>query len=143
MITRIGDMDNDATAKKNSAGKLKASIINNSRMNTVDLFTDHIDSGRHFHIVSERINSLSDILVFLSSPPPCPLCNQPKLTLNEQWNLKEWFLKFFGRRVFCCSNCGRKHTVKLHQWERETIITALAVVLVLIIYSIQLAMTGK
>ncbi|MCX5810764.1 MAG: hypothetical protein NTX36_15565 [Proteobacteria bacterium] len=136
-------MDNDVTAKKNSAGKLKASIINNNRMNTVDLFTDHIDSGRHFHIVSERINSLSDILVFLSSPPPCPSCNQPKLKLNEQWNLKEWFLKFFGRRVFHCNNCGWKHTVKLHQWERETIITALAVALILIIYSIQWVMTGK
>lgn len=136
-------MDHDATAKKNSAGKLKASITNNNRINTVDLFADYIDSGRHFHIIPERINSLSDILVFLSSPPPCPSCNHPKLTLSEQWNLKEWFLKFFGKRVFHCSNCGWKHTVKLHQWDRETMITVLAVALILIIYSIHWALTGK
>jgi hypothetical protein len=134
-------MNHDDANKKNSAGRLRASIMKDHRINTVDLFADY--TGGNFHIVHERINSLSDILAFLSSPPPCPSCNQPKLTLNERWNPKEWLLKFFGRRVFHCSNCGWKQTVKLHRWERETIITVFAVALIVIIYSIHWFMFGK
>lgn len=134
-------MDHDSTAKKNSAGSLKASITNNNRINRIDLFTDHMDSGKRFHIAPERINNLSDILIFLSTPL-CPSCNQSKLTSSERRNLKKWFLKFFGRSILHCNNCGWKHTVKLHQWDRETIIPAIVIVLILIIYSIYCVLTG-
>jgi hypothetical protein len=136
-------MDHDGTNKRNSTGKLRASITKDYRINTVDLFADYNDTGSNFRIIPERINSLSDLLVFLSSPPSCPLCNQPKLTLNERWCLKEWFLKLFGRRIFHCSNCDWKQTVKLHQWERETIITAIAVALIIFIYSANWFLFGR
>ena len=129
--------------EKNPKGKLKASIKKGYKMDAVNFFADYTGTGRDLYAASERINSLSDVLVFLSSSPPCPSCGQSKLMQSERWNPKEWFLKFFGRRVFHCSNCGWKITLKLHRWEWETIITALAVLAVLIIYSIHWFWTGK
>jgi len=129
--------------ERNPKGKLKASIKKGYKMDAVNFFADYTDIGNDLYTVSERVNSLSDILVFLSSSPPCPSCSQSKLTQSEGWNPKEWLLKFFGRRVLHCSNCGWKKTIKLHRWEWETIITAIAVLIVLIIYSIQWIWAGK
>ena len=144
MATGIRDvimpLDN---SEKNLKGKLKASIKKSYKMDSVNFFADYTDTGRDLYTTSERINSLSDILVFLSSSPPCPSCGQSKLMQSERWHPREWFLKFFGRRVLHCNNCGWKRTVKLHRWERETIITALAVLVVLIVYTIHWFWTGK
>jgi len=136
-------MTDKIVEKNKSYGRLKASIERQHMINTVDLFADYVGPERHFHIVPKRINSLSDILVFLSSPPECPCCNKSKMTLSEHWNIKEWFLKFFGRRVFHCKHCGRKYTIKLHNWEKETIITAVAIALIPIVYAIYWILTVK
>lgn len=136
-------MPENIMQKNNSAGKLRASIEKHNTINMVDLFADYVGAERHFHIIPKRVNSLSDILVFLSSPPECPFCNNAKMTLSERWSLKEWFLKFFGRRIFHCNNCGRKHIIKLHHWESETIITAIAIALIPIVYALYWIVTAK
>ncbi len=130
-------------AGKLPKGKLKASIIHDYRINAVNFFADYTDIGKDLHVFSERFNSLSDVLVFLSSNFPCPACNEPKLRQKENWSLKEWFLKFFGRRVLRCNKCGWESTVKMYRCEWETIITALAVLVVLLLYSTYLVLTKK
>ncbi len=129
--------------QKTPKGKLKASISKDHRLTAVDFFADYTSIERDLYTVPDRVNSLSDILVFLSSSPPCPECGQSKLMQGERWNPIEWFLKFFGRRVLRCSNCGWKKSVKLHRWEWETIITALAVLGVIIAYSIHWIIRAK
>ena len=136
-------MPENILQKNHSAGKLRASIEKHNTINMVVLFADYVDSKRRFHIVPKRVNSLSDILVFLSSPPECPSCNNSKMTLSERWSPKEWFLKYFGRRVFHCNNCGQKYTIKLHQWESETIITAVVIALIPIFYALYWVTTSK
>ena len=129
--------------EKNPKGKLKASISKDNRMAAVNFFADYTSIERDLYTVPEKVNSLSDILVFLSSSPPCPECGQSKLVQGERWNPIEWFLKFFGRRILRCNNCGWKKSVKLHRWEWETIITALAVLAVIAAYSIHWIIKAK
>jgi len=136
-------MPENIMQKNNSAGKLRASIEKHYTINMVDLFADYVGAERHFHIMPKKVNSLSDILVFLSSPPECPFCNNTKMTLSERWSLKEWFLKLFGRRIFHCNNCNKKHIIKLHHWESETIITAIAIALIPIVYALYWIATAK
>lgn len=131
------------TNKKGSTGRLRASIMRRHRLNMVDLFTDHIDEKRRHSIVPKRIDPLSDILVFLSVPPMCSYCHNSKLTLSGRWSAREWFLRFFGRKVFYCSNCGRKETVRLYRWEWETIITAVAVMAVILGYTLHWFLSSK
>jgi len=120
---------------KTPKGKLKASLQKEFRLNFVDFFVDHTDIGRDIHVVPGKTSSLSDYLVYWSSSPLCPSCNQPQLKQSEKWSVKEWLIRYFGRRVFRCGNCGWEETIKLYRWEWETIVTVLAVVVVLLIAS--------
>ena len=133
----------NASAQKGLKGRLRASIMRDNRINSVDLFTDFTNMQKDLRIVSERIDSMSDILVNWTSPSPCPSCNQSNLKRSEGWSLKEWFLKFSGRRLMRCHNCGWESIVKLYRWEWETIITALVVFLLIFGYALHWVLLRK
>jgi hypothetical protein len=133
----------DEGIRKSSKGRLRASIMRNSRTNSVDLFTDFTDMRKDLRVFSERVDSMSDILVHWTSPSPCPSCNQSNLRRSEGWSFKEWFLKFTGRRVLRCDHCGWESAVKLYRWEWETIITAAVVFFILLGYSLHWILLRK
>ena len=114
-----------------------------NRVNSIDLFTDFTGMQKDLRVVSEHIDSMSDILVNWTSPSPCPSCRQSNLKRGEGWNFKEWLLKFSGRRILRCDNCGWESAVKLYRWEWETIITAIVVFLVLVGYSLHWILLRK
>jgi hypothetical protein len=129
--------------KKSLRGRLRASIMSTNRINSVDLFTDFTGMQKGLHVVSERVDSISDILVNWTSPSTCPSCSRSNLKRNEGWSFKGWLLKFSGRRVLRCDNCGWERAVKLYRWEWETIITAFVVFLIIVGYSLHWVLLRK
>jgi hypothetical protein len=133
----------DEGVKKTLKGRLRASIMSSNRINSVDLFTDFTGMQKNLRVFSERVDSMSDILVNWTSPHLCPSCNRSNLKRNEGWSIKEWLFKFSGRRVLRCDNCGWERAVKLYRWEWETIITAFVVFLILLGYSLHWILLRK
>ncbi len=129
--------------KKSLKGKLRASIMHNNRVSSIDLFSDFTGMQKDLRVVSEHVDSMSDILVNWTSPSPCPSCHVSNLKRSEGWSLKEWFLKFSGRRILRCDNCGWESAVKLYRWEWETIITVIVVILILVGYTLHWVLLRK
>ncbi len=122
--------------------RLKASVDQDHGMRLVDLFVDHTSKGQRIRIASggNSAITMTDHLKLLLSPVTCPNCQSSGMKRSDRWNIKQWFLKFSGRKVFFCTDCGFKQTSKVGRWELETIATAIAVALVLLIMSIHWAL---
>jgi hypothetical protein len=121
--------------------RLKASVDQEYGMRFVDLFVDHTSKTQKIRVASSSNGAIAmtDHLKLLLTPTTCPNCQSPGMKRVHRWNIKQWFLKFAGRKVFLCADCGFKQTSKVGRWELETIATAVAVALVLLIMSIHWA----
>jgi hypothetical protein len=125
----------------NGEARLKASVDQDYGVRFVDLFVDHTSKGEKIRIASGSNSAvtMTDHLKLLLTPVTCPNCQSPRMKRSNRWNVKQWFLKFTGRKVFFCADCGFKQTSKVSRWELETIATVIAVMLVLLIMSIHWA----
>jgi hypothetical protein len=122
--------------------KLKASVGRQHGMQFVDLFVDHTPAVGDIHIISSGNGpiSMSDHLKLILTPFACASCQSPHVTSSYHWSLRQWFLKFTGRKIFVCNDCGSTQTVKVRRCEWETIATTIAIVLVLLVMSIHWAL---
>ncbi len=110
-------------------------------MRLVDLFVDHTSKIQKINIApgGSKAVAMNDHLKLLLTPMTCPNCRSPHMKRIRTWNIKQWFLKFAGRKTFLCADCGFKQTSKVARWELETIATVAAVMLVLLIMSVHWA----
>jgi hypothetical protein len=130
------------TAGRNRAIRLKASVGRASGIQEVDLFVDHTPENGAINIgfANNAPISLSDHLKLILMPFSCPDCRSQSVTSNYGWSLKQWFLKFFGRKIFRCTDCGAKQVVKVRRCQWETIATVIAITVTLLATSIYWAL---
>ncbi len=122
--------------------KLKASVGRQHGMQLVDLFVDHTPGVGDIRIVpsGNMPISMSDHLKLILTPFACASCRSQHVTSSCGWSVRQWFLKFAGRKVFICNDCGSTQVVKVRRWEWETIITTAAIVIILLAVSIHWAL---
>ena len=121
--------------------RLKASVDHEKGMHFVDLFVDHTVESPGIHIRT-NVNapiSMSDHLKLILAPFSCPHCGSQKVTSNHRRGLSQWFLKFVGRQIFLCNDCGASEIVKVRRGEWEVIGTAIAIALAFAVLSIHWA----
>ncbi|MBA4417116.1 MAG: hypothetical protein C0392_04285 [Syntrophus sp. (in: bacteria)] len=118
--------------------RLKASVDRDYGMQFVDLFVDHTHKNQGIRIISSnnKAITMSDHLKLLLTPVTCPSCGSQEVKRSHRWSLKQWFLKFSGRKLFLCLDCGFKQTAKVGKWEWETICTVSAITLTFLVMSI-------
>jgi hypothetical protein len=111
-------------------------------MQLVDLFVDHTPGVGDIRIVPSGNGpiTMSDHLKLILTPFDCISCQSPHVTSSTGWTLRQWFLKFAGRKVFVCSDCGSTQVVKVRRCEWETIITTITIGLLLFAVSIHWAL---
>jgi hypothetical protein len=118
-------------------GKLRASVERDYDLRSLDLFPDHTGRERDIDIVPKSSATFSDYLRDLLQSDTCPQCQLQQVKRYPGRNLKDWVLGFTGRRVFYCRNCGWTETVKVCRWDWEIVVTILATVAVVALFSIK------
>jgi predicted RNA-binding Zn-ribbon protein involved in translation (DUF1610 family) len=120
------------------AAKLKASVGRDHGMQLVDLFVDHTPGAQDIHIASGANGpvTMSEHLKLILAPFACPSCNSQHVTSSYGWSVRQWFLRFAGRKIFVCSDCGSTQVVKVRRCEWEIIATTIAITLLLLAASI-------
>jgi predicted RNA-binding Zn-ribbon protein involved in translation (DUF1610 family) len=83
--------------------------------------------------------SMGDHLKLILTPFSCPECQSQRVTSDYGWSLKQWFLKFAGRKIFLCGDCGNVQVIKVRRCEWEVIATSVAITLGLVVLSIHWA----
>jgi len=109
-------------------------------MRSVDLFVDHTLDSRDIRIVSSMGPvSMGDHLKLILTPFSCPECQSQRVTSDSGRSLKQWFLKFVGKKIFLCGDCGSVQVIKVRRCEWEIIATSVAIALGLLVLSIHWA----
>ncbi|MDR2018841.1 MAG: hypothetical protein LBQ00_08270 [Syntrophobacterales bacterium] len=117
--------------------RLKASVDHEHGIRSVDLFVDHTTENRDISIVNGNGPvSMDDHLKLILTPFSCPNCQSQRVTSDCGWSLKQWVLKFTGRKIFLCGDCGSIQMIKVHRCEWEVIGTTIAITLALLALSI-------
>ena len=65
-----------------------------------------------------------------------PHCGSLKVTTNHGRGLSQWFLKFVGKQIFICNDCGSNEIVKVRRGEWEIIGTTIAIILAFLVLTI-------
>jgi predicted RNA-binding Zn-ribbon protein involved in translation (DUF1610 family) len=127
-----------AAVNRDGVVRLKASVDQDHGMRLVDLFVDHTVDTRDIRITSSGNTaiSMSDHLKLILTPFSCPDCQSQRVTSGYKWSLKQWFLKFAGRKIFLCNDCGATQIIKVRRCEWETIITTIAIFVTLLVLSL-------
>ena len=122
----------------NNRRRLKASVGRHHGIQLVDLFVDHTVDFRDLRIASTGNGpiSMSDHLKLILTPFSCPKCQSQHVTSSYRWSLRQWFLKFAGRKVFLCSDCGSTQVIKVRRCEWEIIGTTIAIILAFLVLSV-------
>jgi hypothetical protein len=122
--------------QESTKARVRAALEKEYQINRVDLFVDYTRKDREINIFSGRTDSFSDHLRDLLAPSVCPRCQSPELKRSNKWSLKGWLLRFTGRKVFRCSDCGWTEVVKIKKWDWEVVTTAFITILIILIASI-------
>jgi hypothetical protein len=125
---------------KTRMGRLKASVDTDFRVNFIDLFVDHTGKGADINIVPNRFGVFSDYLRDILTPITCPNCESPHVRRSSGRSIREWLLKFTGRKVYYCTNCNWKDIVKVQRWEWEVVLTVVLCLLLVTFASIKWAL---
>ncbi len=113
---------------RNGRARLKASVGRRHGMQLVDLFVDHTpDTGNIRIIGGYGPITMSDHLKLILTPFACSDCGSQNVTSSYRPSMKQWLLKFSGRKIFLCSDCGATQVVKVRRCEWETIGTFAAI----------------
>jgi len=116
-------------------GRLKATLIEECKgVKHVNLFVDHV-SPDNVHNIPSSAHTISDYLRRVLAPVACPLCHSKKMSMSHSGDIKERLIKIVGRRVFRCDECGAQLIVKMHRWEWEIVGAVLAIIAVLLLFS--------
>jgi hypothetical protein len=121
-------------------GRVKASVDTDFRVNFIDLFVDHTSRGADINIVPNRFGVFSDYLRDILTPINCPNCESPHVRRSSGRSIREWLLKFAGRKVYYCTNCDWKDIVKVQRWEWEVVLTVALCLLLVTFASIKWAL---
>jgi hypothetical protein len=117
-------------------GKMRASVEHEHQIKSVDLFVDYTQRETDINIVSRKDGAFSDYLRDMLTPMTCPVCHSSHVKRSYRWSLKEWLLRFTGRKVFYCTDCRWSQVVKVYRWEWEVFATAFATLVIILIASV-------
>jgi hypothetical protein len=129
-------VSNDAAGDKNRV-EVKASVDLDHQVNFVDLFVDHTGRNTAIDIVPNRAMAFADYLRDLLKPITCPICNSPQVKRSSKASVKEWLLKFSGRKIFYCTNCHWTEIAKVQKWDWEVAIIVAICLSILVFASIK------
>ena len=65
----------------------------------------------------------------------CPECGH-EVKRSYRKHPREWVLKYAGRKIYYCTHCNWRETVKMGQWEWQTVLTVVAALTIICAASI-------
>ncbi len=96
----------------------------------LDFFTDYASSIKDMQYMPKISSEVGALYLRTAlTNMSCPVCKK-QVKRNIKNPIKEWFLKFSGRKVLYCTSCDWKKTVKEGGWQWETLMPALIAFLI-------------